>query len=95
VRRNATLGIGIVLLGAGASLVFGTNRSVSAIEVSLIGLILMVLGAVIALASLLARARAASGGDAPEQRVRHLRIPPDTRRSNDDDRWPDAAGPPQ
>jgi hypothetical protein len=93
VRRNATLVIGIVLLGAGAAVVFGIDRSVRGIEAPAIGLVLAGLGAVIVLTSLLPHASSASGGHDGEERVRHLGTPPNPRRSTDDDRWPDAAGP--
>jgi hypothetical protein len=93
VRRNATLAIGIALFAVGAALVFGTEWSRSSLEVPAFGLILVVLGAIIALASLLTRASAAADRDAGQERVRHLRTPPDTRRSTDDDRWPDSASP--
>lgn len=53
--------IGILLLGLGAVLVWGVDRSVSGVDLSTIGVILMTLGGVGILASLLASARATSG----------------------------------
>jgi hypothetical protein len=49
--------IGIILLAAGAVLLLGFDRSMSGVELNTIGVILIVLGAVVALASLLSRKR--------------------------------------
>jgi hypothetical protein len=96
VRRTATLIIGVALLGAGAVLTFAIDDSVRGIGVSTIGLLLAVLGALVAVASLLAHASAAvARGHDGEERVRHLHVPPNGGRSAGGDRWPDEAGPPR
>jgi hypothetical protein len=53
--------ISVLLLAFGAALIWGLDRSVSGVEATTIGVILINLGAVGALGSLLAAAQAASG----------------------------------
>jgi hypothetical protein len=53
---------GILLVAAGAVLFWGVDRTVSGVEVSTIGVIVMAVGGIGVLASLLLSARATSGG---------------------------------
>jgi hypothetical protein len=53
--------LGILLVAAGAVLFWGVDRTVSGVEVSTIGVIVMAVGGIGVLASLLLSARATSG----------------------------------
>ncbi|MEX2103136.1 MAG: hypothetical protein WD805_04165 [Gaiellaceae bacterium] len=55
--------LGILLVAAGAVLFWGVDRTVSGVEVSTIGVIVMAVGGIGVLASLLLSARATSGED--------------------------------
>jgi hypothetical protein len=78
---------GILLVAAGAVLFWGVDRTVSGVEVSTIGVIVMAVGGIGVLASLLLSARATSGrgGDSlsplgveagPEEKTRPFRRQP-------------------
>lgn len=54
--------LGILLVAAGSVLFWGVDRTVSGVEVSTIGVIVMAVGGIGVLASLLLSARATSGG---------------------------------
>lgn len=55
--------LGILLVAAGAVLFWGVDRTVSGVEVSTIGVIVMAVGGIGVLASLLLSARATSDGE--------------------------------
>jgi hypothetical protein len=67
---------GILLVAAGAVLFWGVDRTVSGVEVSTIGLILMAVGGVGILASLLLSARPTSGRGATTGQGRDSLSPP-------------------
>lgn len=62
--------ISVLLLAVGAALIWGLDRSVSGVEATTIGVILINLGAVGVLGSLLAAAQAASGRGVTDGRGR-------------------------
>jgi hypothetical protein len=64
------IAIGILLVAAGAVLVWGVDRTLSGVEASTIGVILMAVGGIGAFASVLLSARATSGPGASERRGR-------------------------
>lgn len=85
--------ISILLLAVGAALVWGLDRSVSGVEGSTIGVILMALGGVGVLASLLS-ARAASGRRATEGWDADAVAAAEVEGTAEDS-WPRRPGPPQ
>jgi hypothetical protein len=56
-----TIVLGILLVAAGAVLVWGVDRTVSGVETSTVGVVLMAVGGIGTIASVLLAARAAPG----------------------------------
>jgi hypothetical protein len=87
--------LGILLVAAGAALFWGVDRTVSGVEVSTMGVMLMAVGGIGVLASLLLSARATSGRGATAGRGGDSLSPLGVEAGQEDETRPFRRHPPQ
>jgi hypothetical protein len=79
---------GILLVAAGAVLVWGVDRTVSGVETSTVGVVLIAVGGIGTIASVLLSARAAPGRGAGEGRGRDSLSPVEVEARQDEETSP-------